>query len=228
MAADNADDQVASYIVSTLAAWAGDEDFALAELQTVSEPPYEPSERSAGGGLKPFEVIQFVAALQRKELESALRRDRKPSALSPARDLSHEQKPARRVAEEAAGSDLVVTTHMRGVIRAVALAEYELRAFLTDLSWEGELLRRAAVLSKVGETTNDDLQTHAADAGPPDSIGGQWVERGGELFQVVSVSEFGLVRVRGYWVAQTQESWPSIRKAFAQTLSNIDPEAPIA
>jgi hypothetical protein len=225
MAADNSIDQAETYILATLAAWAGDADYALSQLRAMSDPPHEPAETMAGGGLKAVNVIQYAAAFQRKELEDALRRSREAGEF-PVESVPSEVGHAEQATEEVVRADVVVTKHLRGVMRPVSIAEYELRAFLTDLSWEDELLRRAAGLAGSTHPPGDSyLGDGIHKDGEGRSVsGGRWVERERDIFKIVSVTDLGLVRVRGFWVgSEIRESWRMVREAFAETLNRIDP-----
>jgi hypothetical protein len=125
------------------------------------------------------------------------------------------------------------TTHLRGVVWQTGRREFELRAYVTDLSWVESLYfhaRKAAAASNVIVTEPDDEETEEPENVPrgiffqdieqaplvDEGEGISWEEDAEGLLCTVMVSELGLIKVRGVWTGnETPEGADVVRRLTA-------------
>lgn len=122
-------------------------------------------------------------------------------------DSGREQMPFRQIVQQG----LVTTEHLRATIRQTESRIILIRAYLTDLDWAGELLRRASdVVARLGEPTGlpDDTDRHP---------GGTWYVEG-KWFYEVSVDELALIEIIARW---NHRKLPNLVESLSDDIERI-------
>jgi hypothetical protein len=117
----------------------------------------------------------------------------------------------------------LATPHLRGVVWRRGVREFELRAFLTDLSWQDRLF---AIVQDFRDPAEEKEPTE--DLRSPDGVrtyqrlGGAWTVEGNPFLQV-QVSDMGLIRAEALWTerALPDDASPIIGR-FTELLKQLD------
>lgn len=121
--------------------------------------------------------------------------------------------------------------HLGGVVWIETDREYELRAYLLDLSWEPTFYERAVRFVKDVETSrvllnyrHETNQTAFPSGEDRElALGLEWVAHG-EIFVQAYVSDLGTLSARGVWtVPDPPPNEGAIFSAFQQLLNKFDP-----
>lgn len=119
----------------------------------------------------------------------------------------------------------VETRHLRGIIWRLGSREFQMYAYLTDLSWESNLFKKAKIfISKFGEEKLPPYPDSEEEAHIKSFMGssGSWVVSGNPFFQV-HISDLGLIEARGLWIKkELPKEAGQIKKAFGSILYNLD------
>ena len=117
------------------------------------------------------------------------------------------------------------TRHLRGIIWRLGSREFQMYAYLTDLSWESNLFEKAKILiSKFGEEKfpsylGSERELHTK---PFLGNGGSFVFTGNPFFQI-HISDLGLVEVHGLWIKKDPpKDADQIKKPFGSVLEKLD------
>lgn len=198
-----------AYTLAKRAAWAGDLVQCRAWLAALSK---------LTGGRKKLPAWRPAALL--KLSGQALRRRIKKRELPP--------------------DDLLVDTgHLRGVVWQTDRRSFELRAYLSDPVWEGELYRRArlaaerpeaALLTGRREEAVMEEVSAREKAVVTEAVGewdtGQgiaWEEDADGMLCEATVSEFGLILVRGVWARRAlPESAEEVKRRLSSILYRLE------
>jgi hypothetical protein len=178
-----------TYIQARQAWWAGDIDYSLAILERGGVTKTHDAEASE---FDPLGMVRIRAA----ELYTHLTDGGFPR---PENDF------------------ILETDHLRGAFHQSAERHFELRAFLTDLSWDKEFLRRSRVLAKLrhiprSEVMRDQKAEVIGEFGDPEL---SWTEVRDNMLLETTVSGFAVVRVYGTWIGkEPPTSLEPIRLAF--------------
>lgn len=131
------------------------------------------------------------------------------------------------------------TTHFRGVVWQTGRREFELRAYVTDLSWVESLYlhaRKAAAARNVIAVEPDDEETEGPENIPQGVFfqdveqaplvdkgeGISWEEDAEGLLCSVMVSELGLIKVRGVWAGRELPEGSVIVRSLTAILERIE------
>lgn len=131
------------------------------------------------------------------------------------------------------------TAHLRGVVWQTGRREFELRAYVTDLSWVESLhlhARKAATArniiavepndEEVEETENVQRAVFFQDVKPAAPIdegeGISWEEDAEGLLCFVMVSELGLIKVRGMWAGKDTPEGAEVVRRLRGILERIE------
>lgn len=143
---------------------------------------------------------------------------------------------------------VLATGHLRGVVWQTGPREFEMSAYLSDPSWEESLFKHAALAADAPGATppaeerddgdgQSDRETErararqvapfpdaerasAVDSGP----GMSWDEEVDGLFCSTTVSDLGLIKIRGLWAGrEAPEAAREIVSRFRGILARIDP-----
>lgn len=206
-----ADDEPDAFVISTFAAWAGDDDKLRAVVQALL-PRLRTASLEEGVGT-PSGIMRFVA----------FERLRRRQSLNDERDVftvttSH---------AAPASPSVLETSHLRGVIWRLSEREFLLQAYLTDLAWDRQLLERARfqphqrfeLKEPVGEAESIDPRLTLFDR-----LGASWVVAGNPFVQV-EVGDMGLVEALAIWTEPRLEPADGeiILGAFRRLLETLDP-----
>lgn len=212
-------EKVDDLVVAKFAEWAGDTAFAIGALleyeRTVSKKRQEdPSEvfldRAASERL-----INLVEA--RRESRSELIRYSEKGLTTvfpiPGSNINDDDPPTEM--------PIVESTNLRGVVHIMSERQFELRAFLKNLSWEQELFKKVEELStEPTERKKDQLNDEVNERGRS----GSWVIEG-DLFREIEVDDLGLITARGTWTKSRLPETPKpIFDAFKEVLRQLDSE----
>jgi len=98
-------------------------------------------------------------------------------------------------------------------------------AYLTDLSWESNLFKKAKIfISKLGEEKLPLYLDSGEEARIKSFMGssGTWVITGNPFFQV-HISDLGLIEAHGLWIKkELPKEAGQIKKAFSSILDKLD------
>jgi hypothetical protein len=210
-------------IIAKLALWAGDLSEAEAQLMRIIE-SVSPERRRSTVFDDP------VIASARRALRQLKRRRSEFHLLAKAAGVAEstrEQNPLRSGGR-----------HLSGIVWALNEREFELRAYLTDLSWEAAFYIMVARNSDDAEAQERvrqlgyglDITKEAEDSkGSIDSadeavLGVFWVKLIGQLFVQIEVSDFCTFRARGVWIAiDPPKQREQVTEPFQNLLDRIDP-----
>jgi hypothetical protein len=119
----------------------------------------------------------------------------------------------------------VETRHLRGVIWRLGSREFQMYAYLTDLSWESNLFKNAKIfISKFGEEKLPSYLDSGEEARIKSFMGssGSWLITGNPFFQV-HISDLGLIEAHGLWIKkELPKEAGQIKKAFSSILDKLD------
>lgn len=203
-----------NFITATFALWAGDFDHAEALLK-----PYANAPSLDGAVASPDDLIRRTGALRLRQLRYKKRE---------FRELAREhglQTPIQ------ATPAVLETKHMRGALWRLAAREFDLRAYLTDLSWEEKMLHlahnEAALHERFEERIahSDYTLKFLGDRESRTSLGVTWTVTGSMLL-LAQLSDLCLLDVNGIW---TQPDLPKteheIKEPFLLLLKALDPDS---
>jgi hypothetical protein len=136
------------------------------------------------------------------------------------------------------------TKHLRGVIHRLSSYEFELRAYLSDCSWESELYERAASAAQESgapplEPENDEVKLEIEqernlprlfeemdedeDREIDRGRGTAWIVDSGDFFREVTVGDLALILVKGVWAKrELPGSVDLIKDGFMEVLNKLD------
>jgi hypothetical protein len=131
------------------------------------------------------------------------------------------------------------TAHLRGVVWQTGRREFELRAYVTDLSWIESLYlhaRKAATARSViaiepddqeaeeSETVQQGVLFHDVEQAPTvdEGEGITWEEDAEGLLCSVMVSELGLIKVRGVWPGRQLPEGAEVVRMLTNILERIE------
>lgn len=200
------------YVIATFALWAGDVEYGqdllrkLAPLREYGKLP-EKVESSE-------ELILYIAALRHRQL------------IQRKREYNNVVDNYRMQGFNLSAELLTVETrHLRGIIWRLGSREFQMYAYLTDLSWEPNLFRKAKrLISAFGEEklpsyVGSESEIHAKSF---TGSGGSWIVTGNPFLQI-HVSDLGLIEALGLWVKKKPpQDVDQIKKAFSSILHKLD------
>lgn len=212
MAVDDRRRGVEPYIVARMALWAGDFDYCQELLADFCKGYGTLPDAVAG----PEELIQYAGALRLRQL----------------RQKKGEFNRLQRLAEPRASRGVYQPTsiqvvHLRGVVWRRGAREFELRAYLTDLSWQDTLFDHVRKLhDSVQEMNVGDEMQQDGDRRAYQRLGGNWSVTGNPFIQV-QVSDLGLIRADALWTERVLPAdAPSITRPFQVILEQLDSATP--
>ena len=208
------DEKKSDYVIARLALWAGDVDTAIAHLKKCSKPLRRREKWN------PY--THPISASAARTLNQLRLRLREYATIRHAIGIGSNQ-----TKENVLRS---VSGHLGGVIWIESAREFELCAFLLELSWEAEFYRNVAMQSEhsgSSKSIKDLGYGHDRALIDPmskdESTGLGWVQTG-DMFVQVEVSDFCTISARGTWTATSLPSALKIITAPFQTLlDKIDP-----
>jgi hypothetical protein len=203
-----------NFIIATFALWAGDFEYADALLNRYSNaPPLN------GAVDSPDDLIRRTGALRLRQLRqkkgefkllAAEHRLRNPVQANPT---------------------VLETKHLRGAVWRVDAREFDLRAYLTDLTWEEGLLRLALSEASQHEwseesiTQKDNRLGFRGDEPSKTTLGVTWTVTGSLLLRA-QLSDLCLLEVNGLWTAaQLPKTDAEIKRPFLKLLQALDPDS---
>lgn len=213
MAAEARANATDDYVVARLAMWAGDFDHA-ARLLSRFAPQHEygafPDAVSSTEDL-----IRYAAALRRRQLAQ------KSGEFS---KLSEELRIEGAVLVYQ--PEVITTTHLRGAIWRVGIRQFQMRAYLSDLTWEDGLLRAARALIAQSDDSQVPLPKTAGvsrtQRKPFVGQGGSWVSVGNPFVEI-ALSDLGLIEADAVWTeGDRPRSVEPIRGKFRSILEQLD------
>ena len=200
------------FITATFALWAGDFEYAEALLHQYSmAPPLDGEVES------PEDLIRRTGALRLRQLRQKKGEFKLLAAQYPSRELK-------------ANPDVLETTHLRGALWRLEAREFNLRAYLKDLSWQQNMLRLAHKEALLHERVEERVDQSNYGLGlrgeqqPQISLGASCTVTGSLLLRV-QLSDLCLLEVNGVW---TEHSLPisdhDIKQPFLKLLHALDPD----
>lgn len=151
------------------------------------------------------------------------------------------------VDREPAPPELVVTTdHLRGIVWQTGRREFEMRAYLTEPTWEDSIYRHAwhatkarSVIRVEPEEEDEDEERNVPDQGnlfqegerAPEVDEGEgisWEENAEGLLCLVTVGDLALIKLKGTWTGDgIPQSAGEIVRRFRTILERIEsPDTP--
>lgn len=188
MAVDRPKDTSENFIVARFAFWAGD--FVLAESlfeQIVSE--YHAGQPGASQESPEDAVLARVARDYLEAMREAEKRKR-------GRGKSPQPEP-------------LMTDNLRGMVRHRGLAAFEMRAFLTNLTWERSLCGHFAQLSEFKKSIGNES---------PKAM--PWLAQQNPVI-VVHVGSLGLITAFGSW-CRIPKDGDEVRDVFLRVLTRLE------
>jgi hypothetical protein len=207
------------YIVATFALWAGDFAFAETLLREFSPPRNTPS--LEGGIEAPEDIMRATGVLRLRQLWQRRGEFQKYVAEYRSHGMELVEQPL-----------VVRTEHLRGVVWRTGEREFQMQAYLVDLSWQDELFNRAHAEAGRHETARPSGRGTAAEPlelGREDivgrGLGRAWTVTGHPFLQV-EVTDLGLIDASMVWVeARLPERGEEIIGPFRGILNSLDEPA---
>ncbi len=210
-----------SYIVGTLALWAGDYTRAQEMFSRESNQPGAKFDLN-----EPNSVGAYITRVSENRYSQLLKQRREFEKSRMALDPEF-----RNI--EAGGYVLRSTIHLAGVLARKDSRSFEMRAFLTDLSWSKQLLENAKHLSlrasdprwlQSSEQKFEKKSTaRKVERLEPKPTGFNW-ERPGKFFVRVHVNCLGMILAQGFWGDPEFPKFYEIEKHFWGVLRELDPD----
>jgi len=202
-----------NFIVATFALWAGDFEYAETLLSRYAHVP------ALNGAVEsPDDLIRRTSALRLRQL-----RQKKGEF----KELAAEHGLRNPVL---ANPTVLVTNHLRGALWRTSAREFDLRAYLTDLTWDESLLRLAHNEANQHERSLEPVeQTNSGlgfgDKQPPKTTRGvAWTVTGSLLLRA-QLSDMCLLEVNGLWTEpKLTNSDEEIKGPFLKLLHALDPD----
>ncbi|HEU4713006.1 MAG TPA: hypothetical protein VFS76_15660 [Pyrinomonadaceae bacterium] len=125
-------------------------------------------------------------------------------------------------------SRLIITRHLRAVIHRIADFEFEVRAYLDDLSWEESLYKRVTSIAAersarpIDVAQKQDASTFEGEKRlRRPSASWRMVDR--DLVCDILVGPFGLIKMKGTWISiKPPRQIDQVRATFEMALNEID------
>lgn len=203
-----------NFIRATFALWAGDFEYAEALLTPYSNSPSLDSDAES-----PDDLIKRTAGLRLRQLRYK-KREFKVLAGEYGLRTPVQATPA-----------VLETRHMRGALWRLGTREFNLRAYLTDLSWDEKMLHlahsEAALHERFEERflQSDYSLDFLGNREPRTTLGVTWTVTGNILLRA-QLSDLCLLDVNGIW---TQQGLPKadeqVREPFLRLLKTLDPDS---
>jgi hypothetical protein len=200
MAAKKANVIPEEYVIARFAEWAGDFDYALTLFESVSRGKNIQDNRKSG--MLPSEIFSLAASRKYRQIwrRQTKREDKKDLLLG--------------------RPEIIVTPHMRAVLWMFEEDEIEMRAFLTDLSWESKLFTNAqelAGIKSVLSVNSEEKEEIPVLAG----MGVRWSLQGKAITHV-TLDDLGLLQSRTVWAKSP--SFDEVISFHSQLLVSIEGE----
>lgn len=203
-----------NFIVATFALWAGDFEYAETLLS-----PYAHVPALNGAVESPDDLIKRTGALRLRQL-----RQKKGEF----KELAAEYGLRNPVV---ANPTVLVTNHLRGALWRLSAREFELRAYLIDLTWEESLFRLAHKEADQHERSLEPVEQRNRGLGfednqPPRTTRGvAWTVTGSLLLRA-QLSDMCLLEVNGLWTeTKLTNSDELIKEPFLKLLHALDPDS---
>ena len=188
MAVDRPNDASERFIVARFAFWAGD--FALAD--SLFEQIVSAYHAEQPGALQESPATVVLARVAQDYLEAMREAEKRKRG----RAKSPQPEP-------------LITASLRGIVRPRGLAAFEMRAFLTDLTWERSLCGHFARLSEFKKNSGNE----SPKATP-------WIAQQNPVV-VVHVGSLGLITAFGNW-CRVPEDGDEVREVFLRVLTRLE------
>jgi hypothetical protein len=203
-----------NFIVATFALWAGDFEYAETLLKRYSNAP------ALNGAVESADdLIRRTGALRLRQLRQKKREFKLLAAEHGLRNPV-QAKPT-----------VLVTNHLRGALWRLGAREFELRAYLIDLTWEESLLRLAHNEADQHERSLESVEQRDSSLGfgdnqaPRTTRGVAWTVTGSLLLRA-QLSDMCLLEVNGLWTeAKLTNTDEEIKGPFLKLLHALDPDS---
>jgi hypothetical protein len=203
-----------NFIMATFALWAGDFEYAETLLSRYANvPPLN------GAVESPDDLIRRTSALRLRQLRQ---KKGEFKLLAAEHGLRNPVLP---------NPTVLVTNHLRGALWRLGAREFDLRAYLTDLTWEENLLRLAHIEADQHERSLEPVEQTDSSLGFGDNEpsrmtrGVTWTVTGSFLLRA-QLSDMCLLEVNGLWTeAKLTNSDEEIKEPFLKLLHALDPDS---
>jgi hypothetical protein len=195
--------EIESFVIASFALWAGDIDYAASLL----------SEYAAGTSLpdlegiyEPEQVLRAAAATRLQEIR----------ALRELRGDPENPTPSSR-------PPVLKTAHLRGVVWQTNEREFQLKAYLSSLSWETSLFDNAGTVSLAASGDSQaPLPTRSPAHRESGARSAAWVVTGNPFIRVY-LGEMGLLQANALWtLRRTPDNLEAILDALQRVLASLD------
>jgi hypothetical protein len=209
-------ENVDAYIVAHAAEWAGDVENSLRHYEQIIGGEPEAILKNEVKG--PSDAVLLAASYRAIAIQDSQKKREILALRSGAL--------RRQIGESIKPVGIRPTRHLRGVVRRTAEREFELRAYLSDVTWEEDLLRSARKLARLFGRQSEPYMSHSPEDGAYKKLGSGWAMEG-KLLRLINISDLGLIKCRGIW---TEVHPPTdaevIINAFQEILDKLDPPGP--
>jgi hypothetical protein len=203
-----------NFIVATFALWAGDFEYAETLLSRYGNaPPLDGAVESTN------DLIRRTGALRLRQM-----RQKKGEFKQLAAEYGLKN-------PVLANPTVLVTNHLRGALWRIDAREFNLRAYLTDLTWEESLLRLAHNEANQHERSLESVERSESSLDFGDNLpsritrGVTWTVTGSLLLRA-QLSDMCLLEVNGLWTeAKLTSTDEGIREPFLKLLHALDPDS---
>ncbi len=211
MVAERSPSSTDAYIVARLALWAGDFDYAQNLLRDFA--PLSKHGAMPDTVHNTEELIVYAAALRHRQLARRKGEFTQLAETISVPDGSLTPQPL-----------VIATRHLRAAVWRVGARQFQMRAYMSDLTWEAELFRLSR--AQVRELPEPSPPPRSAQPRHFVPLGTAWL-RPGNPFVQIAISDLGLIQADALWTeAGAPVEFRPFHEAFKAVLESLENEEP--